>query len=153
MMLAANFQLEVGRLRRQRLVGGGGGGGGGGRRGRRSVTPEAELQILLSKQRLGQRQVEVRHATAVQHQDLIAGTQAFAERQPVGENLADEDAAVLLAVDVPRDGEPWGGGAEFEVKRGQIEFRRRNSSGVNAGTQAGPTHRSPRCSWACSCAA
>lgn len=101
-MLAANFLQEV---ERRRLV-----GGGGGRRRRRSVPPEAEVQILLSEQRLGQRQVEVRHAAAVQHQDLVAGTQAFAERQTVGENFADEDAAVLLAVDVARDGKPCGGG-------------------------------------------
>lgn len=146
-MLAANFLLQVVRRwrRRQRLVSG---GGGGGRRGRRSVPPETEVQILLSKQRLGQRQVEVRHAAAVQHQDLVAGTQAFAERQPVGQNFADEDAAVLLAVDVPRDGKPWGGGGDTSD-----EWSDPSSGGENAKIQAGPTHRSPRCSWACSCAA
>lgn len=109
-MLAADFLLEVARRRRWRLV-------GGGRRGRSSVPPEAEEQVLLGEQRLGQRQVQVRHAAAVQHQDLVAGAQALAERRAVGENLADEDAAVLLPVDVPRDGEAWGGGVKGRSRR------------------------------------
>lgn len=85
------------------------------------------MQGLLGKQRLGQRQVEVRHAAAVQHQDLVAGTQAFGERQPVGENFADEDAAVLLAVDVPRDGKPWWEGQRWRMMRGEVVRRSKTS--------------------------
>ncbi|TNN83047.1 hypothetical protein EYF80_006654 [Liparis tanakae] len=51
---------------------------GGGHRWRRgAVPPQAELQGGLGKQRLDQSQVQARHAPAVQHQDLIAWTQAW----------------------------------------------------------------------------
>lgn len=49
-------------------------GGRGWRPG--SVPPQGQLQGLLGKQRLDQGQVQARNTAPVQHQDLIAWTQA-----------------------------------------------------------------------------
>lgn len=53
---------------RGRVLSGRGGGPG-------SVPPQGQVQRLLGKQRLDQGQVQARNAAAVQHQDLVAGTQ------------------------------------------------------------------------------
>lgn len=46
------------------------------RRRQRPVPPQAEVQVLFGEERLDQSQVEARHTPAVQHQDLVARTQA-----------------------------------------------------------------------------
>lgn len=50
-------------------------GGRGWRPG--SVPPQGQVQGLLGKQRLDQGQVQARNTAAIQHQDLIAGTQTW----------------------------------------------------------------------------
>lgn len=54
-----------------------------GGRGRRSgsVPPQAQVQGLFGEQILDVCQVQARHTAAVQHQDLVPGTQTW-ERRP-----------------------------------------------------------------------
>lgn len=83
MVLAATFPLPS--EGRGWVLRGRGGGPG-------SVPPQGQVQGLLGKQRLDQVQVQARDAAAVQHQDLVAGTQTCANKR-VSAGLARTSAA------------------------------------------------------------
>lgn len=57
-----------------------------------SVPPQGQVQGLFGKQRLDQAQVQARNAAAVQHQDLVTGTQTCTNKR-VSEGLAGISAA------------------------------------------------------------